>query len=220
MSVPCEWFSLVGAIGRQLIDKVSWFSCMRIRDSVIQSSYFINNNKIAAFCSCHRSSVLTYICNIHTQVAIYWRVEWSWQTHTSIHTPIPIPTFDCVHKHINFGACFSYALSEAPPLHIHTQNRCLLETWVNMTDAQIHTRTHAGIRAKIHIALVAHSFFTLTGAFLLHACSDARNLRIYHYHQCGTSILRRDGRIADCTVRHPGVDYPFSSLIFCKIKRF
>ena len=35
---------------------------------------------------------------------------------------------------------------------------------------------------------------------------------MYLFHQCATSVLSRDGRIADCTVRHPGVEPPFSSL--------
>ena len=41
----------------------------------------------------------------------------------------------------------------------------------------------------------------------------------YLFHQCATSLLSRDGRIADCTVRHPGVERPFSCstllLVFC-----
>ena len=33
----------------------------------------------------------------------------------------------------------------------------------------------------------------------------------YLFHQCVKSLLSRDSRIADCTVRHPGVSRPFSS---------
>ena len=33
----------------------------------------------------------------------------------------------------------------------------------------------------------------------------------YLFHQCATSLLSRDSRIADCAVRHPGVERPFSS---------
>ena len=36
----------------------------------------------------------------------------------------------------------------------------------------------------------------------------------YLFHQCATG-LSRDSRIADCTVRHPGVERPFSSLFIC-----
>ena len=46
----------------------------------------------------------------------------------------------------------------------------------------------------------------------------------YLFHQCATSLLSRDSRIADCTVRHPGVERLFSSYIYeivylCKQKR-
>ena len=34
------------------------------------------------------------------------------------------------------------------------------------------------------------------------------------FHQCAKSLLSRDSRIADCTVRHPGVERPFSSFTF------
>ena len=36
----------------------------------------------------------------------------------------------------------------------------------------------------------------------------------YLFHQCATSLLSRDRRIADRTVRHPSVERPFSSLKF------
>ena len=35
----------------------------------------------------------------------------------------------------------------------------------------------------------------------------------YLFHQCAKGLLSRDSQIADCTVRHPGVERPFSSLI-------
>ena len=34
----------------------------------------------------------------------------------------------------------------------------------------------------------------------------------YLFHQRGMSLLSRDGYIADCTVRHPGEERPFSSI--------
>ena len=33
----------------------------------------------------------------------------------------------------------------------------------------------------------------------------------YLCHQCATSLLSIDGRVADCTVRYPSVERPFSS---------
>ena len=35
----------------------------------------------------------------------------------------------------------------------------------------------------------------------------------YLFHLYAKSLLSTDGRIADCTVRHPGVERPFSSCI-------
>ena len=35
----------------------------------------------------------------------------------------------------------------------------------------------------------------------------------YIFHQYAKSLLSTDGHIADCTVRHPGVERPFSSII-------
>ena len=56
--------------------------------------------------------------------------------------------------------------------------------------------------------------------FLLHvyrSVSLARMRRYmqlaYLFYQCAKSLLSRDGRIADCTVRHPGVERPFFSFI-------
>ena len=34
----------------------------------------------------------------------------------------------------------------------------------------------------------------------------------YLFHQCAKCLLSRDSRIADCAVRHPGVERPFSSI--------
>ena len=36
----------------------------------------------------------------------------------------------------------------------------------------------------------------------------------YLFHQYATRLLSRDGRIADCTVRHLSVERPFSSYYF------
>ena len=40
----------------------------------------------------------------------------------------------------------------------------------------------------------------------------------YLFHWYAKSLLSTDGRIADCTVRHPGVERPFSSVINCGAK--
>ena len=92
---------------------------------------------------------------LHTQIAVYLRFGWLWQTHILT----PIPTLDCFHK-----------------------------------------RT------------------SLRGAFLFHAYRGVSLTRMqryvqiaYLFHQCGASLLSRDGRTADCTVKHPGVELSFSS---------
>ena len=36
-------------------------------------------------------------------------------------------------------------------------------------------------------------------------------LLAYVFHKCGTSLLRRDFHVADCTVKDSGVERPFSS---------
>ena len=70
------------------------------------------------------------------------------------------------------------ALLEMLPLHIHTSS-CLLEVWLMRTDTHVHTHTHAWLFAQTNIHFVVHSSFTLAGAFPLHKCSVACNLRTY-----------------------------------------
>ena len=82
----------------------------------------------------------------------------------------------------------------------HTQTSTYeLEICLMMT----HTYPHPYPRL---VALQNNFSFTFTGVFLLHACG-------VQFHLCATSLLSRDSRIADCTVRHPGVERPFSSYI-------
>ena len=89
----------------------------------------------------------------HTQVAVTGDL---FNDDTHIHTPIPIPTFDCVAQHIFLFHVF---------------------------------RSVSLARMRCYTQLA------------------------YLFHQCATSLLSRDSRIADCTVRHPGVERPFSSLM-------
>ena len=71
------------------------------------------------------------------------------------HTPMPIPTFDCVAQHL-----FLFYVYRS----------------VSLTRMRRYTQL------------------------------------AYLFNQYATSLLSRDSRIADCTVRHPGVERPFSSL--------
>ena len=57
--------------------------------------------------------------------------------------------------------------------------------------------------------------------FLLHVYRSVSLARIrrcmqlaYLFHQCAKSLLSGDSSIVDCTVRHQGVEHPFSSIIY------
>ena len=41
------------------------------------------------------------------------------------------------------------------------------------------------------------------------ACAHVLKLIAYSLHQCGMSLLSRDGRISDCIARHRSVEHPF-----------
>ena len=58
--------------------------------------------------------------------------------------------------------------------------------------------------------------------FLLHVYKSVSLARMRRYmqlayllHRCAKSFLSRDRLIADCSVRHPGVERPFSSYFMC-----
>ena len=71
--------------------------------------------------------------------------------------------------------------------------------------------------------MMTHSYpfprlIACTNTYFLHVYRSISVARMRRYtqlahlfHQCATSLLSRDGRIADCTVRHPGGERPFSS---------
>ena len=84
---------------------------------------------------------------------------------------------------------------------IHTQTSSYeLETCLMMT--HIHTPISTFVCVAKHISLSClQERFSCT-----HAALHATGVLI---HQCATSLLSRDSRIADCTVRHPGVERPF-----------
>ena len=63
--------------------------------------------------------------------------------------------------------------------------------------------------------------------FLLYVYSSVSLARMrrytqlaYLFHQCAKSLLSRDCRIAGCTVRHLGVERPFSSYIFKNLQKY
>ena len=90
-------------------------------------------------------------------------------------------------------------------IYTHTHTQVAVDGRVMMPDTHIHT--------PISTLHCLHRRI-----FLLHvyrSVSLARMRRYmqlaYLFHQYAKSLLSTDGRIADCTVRHPGVERPFSS---------
>ena len=109
----------------------------------------------------------------------------------------------CAQTHTSRCAPF-IALPGELPLLTHTSS-CLLEIWLMMT--HIHTHTHAWLLTQTHISPSRYrSVFLARMRHYMHLA--------YLFHQCATSLLSRDGHIADCTVRHPVVERPLFSLFF------
>ena len=79
-----------------------------------------------------------------------------------------------------------------------------LEICLTMT----HTYTHSYPRL---VALQNTFFFHVYRSVSLSRMRRYTQLA-YLFHQCATNLLSRHSRLADCTVRHPGVERPFSSL--------
>ena len=143
----------------------------------------------------------------------------------SLHIWVPLTNFktQCTlqnthaHTHHFTNKILSLKSTSIYCIGTYTSN-CLLKIWLKRTDT--HTHTYAWLLAQTHIHLAVHSF-TLTRVFLLHACRNAKKYAIitrmqrktqlaYLFHQCGTSLLSRDCRITDCTLRHPGAERPLS----------
>ena len=144
-------------------------------------------------------------------------------THTSNCRRYRAVTFDDIHTHTHTHAYrWSYICTNA-----HTHLECTsYRTSRSATITHTHTHTHTQVAVYWKFGRWWHThpypcpgliactniyfFFSFTGALPLHACLVARNWR--PYFNCATSLLSRDSRIADCTVRHTGVERPFSSL--------
>ena len=128
--------------------------------------------------------------------------------HTHTHTPMPTVDLTCAQTHSHISGRFFYSTPRSTSWHTHTHTHTSsyeLEICLTMT----HTYTHSYPR----LVALQNTYFssTFTEAFLFHALRRYTQLA-YLFHQCATSFLSRDSRIADCTKRHPGVERPFSSL--------
>ena len=107
----------------------------------------------------------------------------------------------CTNTYTSRGASFIALPGALHDTHTHTQVAVhwrFAYWW--------HTHTH------VWLCCTTHFSFTFTGAFLLDACGVTRNLRTYFISVQRAFLV--DSCIADCTVRHPGVEHPFSSCSF------
>ena len=116
--------------------------------------------------------------------------------YTHVHTPLPtLDLYVCANTHAHLVRVIYSPSRSASITHTHS---CLLEIWLMMT------LTYTLIPMPTLDLLHKHISSRLQERF-------SRTQLAYLFHQCATSLLSRDGRIADCTVRHPGVERPFSS---------
>ena len=75
---------------------------------------------------------------------------------------------------------------------------------VNARTRCVCVRAHARLRVGMSVCMRVCPASSLSRQQLL----------VYLFHQYAKSLLSADGRIADCTVRHPGVERLFSSSYF------
>ena len=101
-------------------------------------------------------------------------------------------------------------------MHTHTSS-CLLENGVKMTHTYKHPYPRLIVCTDSHAPRGTFLFHTHRGAFPLYACSVTRNSRTYvtNVEAC---LLSKDGRIANCTVRYPGVKRPLFRLYIIFLK--
>ena len=109
----------------------------------------------------------------------------------------------------------SYSTSRSASI-THTQISCVLDICLAMT----HTCTLSYPCLRLIACVNTYLFFTFTGASPLHACGVTRNWRTYFISVRQVIIV--ESRIADCTVKPPGVERPFSSISYfhCKLSHY
>ena len=130
---------------------------------------------------------------------------------TDTHTHPCLPLILCVYKHTTRGASF-IALLGALPLHTHIHtSSCVLEICLVMT--HIHTPIPILPLKPMPTLDCLHKHIFLLHVYRSVSLAGTRRYTqlAYLFHQCATSFISRDCRIADCTVRHPGVELLFFS---------
>ena len=106
-------------------------------------------------------------------------------------------------------------LPGALPLHTHTRTHRQVYWrfgWWCHTHTHTHTHAHARLLAQTHISPSRlQECFPFTHLYPF--TKKRKHSRLQECFPCTTvstkSLLGRNGRIADCTVRHPGVERPF-----------
>ena len=136
--------------------------------------------------------MLAYIY-VHTHTRSYRRES------DDRHTPMPTLDLTCVQTHTHILGHF-FCSASIKQTHKST---CVLEICLIMTHTLMPIPTLDCLHKHIFLLYVYRSV----------SLSRMRRYTqlAYLFHQCATNLHSRDGRIADCTVRHPGVERPFSS---------
>ena len=126
---------------------------------------------------------------------------------THMHLFMPTIDLTCAQTHAHLTrVCYSTSRSAfITPTHTQVAVYWRFGWWW-------HTHTHLLIAMSTFDCLHKHLFLVQAyrSVFLARL---RRYTKLPHlFHQCATSLVSRDSRIADCTVRHLGVERPFFSI--------
>ena len=129
---------------------------------------------------------------------------------THIHTPMPTLDLTCVqthtHTHTSRGASFKHFQACFHYTHTHKQ---LCSGYLFNDGTHIHTPIPITLDCLHKLIFLLHVYGSVS-LTRMRRCTQLA----YVFHQCATSLLSRDARIADCTLRHPCVELSFSSLTY------
>ena len=170
---------------------------------VFNAKYFIIIGKITVLCSRNRSAMLTYIY-IHTHTSSCL-LEIESMPHTHTHA------WSRALKHTFRGSPFFSSSRSASCTYTHNYLYWKFGWWQTHIHTPILTfdclHKHAYISWYVPLSHLQKRFSYMHEHFTQLA---------YLFHQCGTNLLSRVGRIAHCYGgfgRRPGVDLPFSGML-------
>ena len=114
----------------------------------------------------------------------------------------------CVFKVCFFGVIEpKYACTHKTRTHTHTDTHTHRHTHRQVSTGElVDDDTHPYPCPRLIACSNTYFSFMFTGAFPLHAAALHATCVLI-----SKSLLSRDGRMVDCTVKHPGVERPFSS---------